>query len=238
MKVGMTLRLGLAIAGVLLAGVAAGAQGPGGGPGMGGGFGGHRPPFERAFGAQGDHGRWWNNPKLVAELKLTDAQRKSMDDILLAHREKLIDLRASLEKAELTLEPLMKEDQPNEAQILAGIDKVAQARAELEKANARFLLAIRGKLTPEQWKQLQADREHHGQQGRGGFGRDGQGRGGQGAGGPGMDGQGPGMMYRRRQQPPPPAGATPTPSAAPAAPGPQSMEGGAGADASQGGAQQ
>jgi hypothetical protein len=174
----------------------------------------------------------------VAELKLTDAQRKSMDDILLAHREKLIDLRASLEKAELTLEPLMKEDQPNEAQILAGIDKVAQARAELEKANARFLLAIRGKLTPEQWKQLQADREHHGQQGRGGFGRDGQGRGGQGAGGPGMDGQGPGMMYRRRQQPPPPAGATPTPSAAPAAPGPQSMEGGAGADASQGGAQQ
>ncbi len=238
MKVGMTLRLGLAIAGVLLAGVAAGAQGPGGGPGMGGGFGGHRPPFERAFGAQGDHGRWWNNPKLVAELKLTDAQRKSMDDILLAHREKLIDLRASLEKAELTLEPLMKEDQPNEAQILAGIDKVAQARAELEKANARFLLAIRGKLTPEQWNQLQADREHHGQQGRGGFGRDGQGRGGQGAGGPGMDGQGPGMMYRRRQQPPPPAGATPTPSAAPAAPGPQSMEGGAGADASQGGAQQ
>jgi hypothetical protein len=30
--------------------------------------------------------------------------------------------------------------------------------AELEKANARFLLAIRSKLTPEQWKQLEADR--------------------------------------------------------------------------------
>ena len=49
----------------------------------------------------------------------------------------------------------MRDDQPNEAQILAQIDKVAQARAELEKANARFLLAIRGKLTPEQWKQMQ-----------------------------------------------------------------------------------
>jgi hypothetical protein len=35
---------------------------------------------------------------------------------------------------------------------------VAQARAELEKANARFLLAIRGKLTPEQWKALQEER--------------------------------------------------------------------------------
>jgi Spy/CpxP family protein refolding chaperone len=257
MRSGMTLRLGLAIAGVMLAGVAAGAQGPGGGPGMSGGFGGHRPPFERAFGARGDQGRWWNNPKMVEELKLTDAQRKSMDDILLSHREKLIDLKASLEKAELSLEPLMKEDQPNEAGILAGIDRVAQARAELEKANARFLLAIRGKLTPDQWKQLQADREHHGQQGRGGFGRDGQGRGGQGHGGPGgpgrgawgqggqgPGGQGPGAQFRHRQGPPPsgtPApGATPAPSSAPAAPGPQTMDG-AGADAtgaSQGGGQQ
>jgi len=255
MKVGMTLRLGLAIAGVMLAGIAAGAQGPGGGPGIGGGFSDHRPPFESAFGARGDHGRWWNNPRMVAELKLTDAQRKSMDDILLTHREKLVDLRASLEKAELFLEPLIKADQPNEAQILAGIDRVAQARAELEKANARFLLAIRGKLTPEQWKQLQADREHHGQEGRGGFGRDGEGRGGpdgegrQGwrQGGPGPGEQGPGAQFKHRQGPPPPAGAAPTQDAAPAsgaapaAPGPQTMDGGAGSDetgASQGGAQQ
>jgi len=255
MKVGMTVRLGMAIAGVMLAGVAAGAQGPGGAPGISGGFGDHRPPFESAFGARGNEGRWWNNPKLVAELKLTDAQRKSMDDILLTHREKLIDLRASLEKAELFLEPLVKADQPNEAQILAGIDKVAQARAELEKANARFLLAIRGKLTPEQWKQLQADREHHGQEGREGFGRDGEGRGGpdgqgrqgwrqggQGPGGQGPGGQGPGAQFKHRQGPPPPAGAAPAPSEAPspapAAPGPQSMDDGAGADASQGGTQQ
>ncbi|HEV2444778.1 MAG TPA: hypothetical protein VGS58_02600, partial [Candidatus Sulfopaludibacter sp.] len=31
-------------------------------------------------------------------------------------------------------------------------------RADLEKANARFLLAIRGKLTPEQWTELRNDR--------------------------------------------------------------------------------
>ena len=131
----------------------------------------HRPPMERAFGAQGDHGRWWNNPRMVAELKLTDEQRKSMDDILLTHREKLIDLRASLQKAELELEPLVKDDQPNEGRILAQIDKVATARAELEKANARMLLGIRGVLTPEQWTKLHAGR--------------GAGRGAHGPGGPG-----------------------------------------------------
>jgi Spy/CpxP family protein refolding chaperone len=114
--------------------------------------------MEEALGPRGAHGRWWNDPAMVEKLKLTDEQRKSMDSILLEHREKLIDMRATVDKAELQMEPLMRDDQPNEARILAQIDKIAQARADLEKANARFLLAIRGKLTPDQWKTLQAAR--------------------------------------------------------------------------------
>jgi len=115
--------------------------------------------MEQALGPRGEHGRWWNDSAMVEKLKLTEEQRKSMDGILLEHREKLIDMRANVEKAELGMDPLMHDDQPNEGKILAQIDKVAQARAELEKANARFLLAIRGKLTPEQWKQLREVRE-------------------------------------------------------------------------------
>jgi len=225
MKAGLTVKLGVAIAGVLLAGTAF-AQGPGGGgPGMG--FGEHRPPMERSFGAQGEHGRWWNNPRVVERLKLTDAQRKAMDDTLQQHRETLVDLRGTLEKAELELEPMMKEDQPNESQILAQIDKVAQARAELEKANARFLLAIRSKLTPEQWKQMEADRANRP---RGEWGRDGQGPGGQGHGNwqPGQ---------RHGQAPPAPADGQAPPTSGPqsmmdggAAPdGPPALEEGAGA---------
>jgi Spy/CpxP family protein refolding chaperone len=153
----------------------------------------------------GDHGRWWNDPKTVDRLKLTDTQRKAMDDTLQQHRSTLIDLRASLEKTELDLEPMMKEDQPNESQILAQIDKVAQARAELEKANARFLLQIRSKLTPEQWKLMEADRaaRPHGNWGQGGPG-----------------GQ-PHGNWQHRQQTPAPDGQAPPPG------GPQSMmEGG------------
>jgi Spy/CpxP family protein refolding chaperone len=213
----MLVRVGLAIGAILMAGSAL-AQAPmGGGPGMGMG---HRPPMERAFGAQGDHGRWWNNPRVVEKLKLTDEQRKAMDGILLEHREKLIDLRGALQKAELELEPLMKDDQPNEARIVAGIDRVAQARADLEKANARFLLAIRGKLTPDQWKQVQEFRAGGGQEGRN-WGRDGQGRDGQGRDGWKQGGSGPDSQYHRRQMAPPPPPAQP--GAAPAAPGPQSM---------------
>jgi periplasmic protein CpxP/Spy len=150
------LTAALAAGGVLAAAQPSPAQGPDQGPGSG--FGAHRPPMERMLGARGGRGRWWNDPQVAEKLNLTDEQRKSMDDILQQHRESLIDMRASVDKAELTLEPLMSADQPNESAILAQIDKVAQARAELEKANARFLLALSAKLAPEQWKQLQAIR--------------------------------------------------------------------------------
>jgi protein CpxP len=159
MKAGLAIRFSFAA--ILFAGMTAAAQGPGMEPGMGQGMGGpgfgmHRPPMERALGMRG--GRWWNDPAMVEKLKLSEDQRKAMDQILLDHREKLVDMRAAVEKAELEMEPLMQDDSPNEARILAQIDKLAQARAELEKANARFLLAIRAKLSPEQWKDLKAAR--------------------------------------------------------------------------------
>jgi Spy/CpxP family protein refolding chaperone len=182
MKGNLAVRLGVAFTGILIAcAPLVVAQDGGAGPG----FGEHKPPFERAMGPMGDHGRWWNNPKVVDKLKLTDDQRKAMDSTYMEHRESLIDLHASLQKAELEMEPLMSQDQPNESQILAQIDKVASARAELEKANARFLLAIRGKLTADQWKQLQADRASHQ---RGDWGK------------------GPGPAGERHHLPPPPPG--------------------------------
>lgn len=160
MKGRITVQLACALATALVLGAGAAAQGPG--PGYGPGFGTHMPPMERAFGPFGLHGRLWNDPVIIERLKLTDDQRKAMDAILLDHREKLIDMRANVEKAELGLQPLIQADQPNESAILAQIDKVAQARADLEKANARFLLALRAKLTPDQWKALQTLRaERH-----------------------------------------------------------------------------
>lgn len=179
MKAMKAIHGAIAVAALLAAGVA-GAQCPGMGMGQGGGmgpgFGPHTPPMERALGMGGIHGRWWNNPAMIEKLKLSDDQRKAMDAILLAHREKLVDLRADLEKAELQLQPMMGEDQPNESGILAQVDKIAAARTELERANARFLLDIRAKLTPGQWKTVREDwsermRQRHGWGPNGGGGR-------------------------------------------------------------------
>ena len=109
----------------------------------------------------GPPGRWWNNPQMVQRLGINSDQQKKMDDIFQQNRLRLVDLNASLQKDELILEPLVAAEQPDEAKILAQIDKVAQSRAELEKANARFLLGIRRVLTQDQWKKLQAETQQN-----------------------------------------------------------------------------
>jgi Spy/CpxP family protein refolding chaperone len=98
---------------------------------------------------------WWHNPDLVQKLALTPDQQKRMDDILQQSRLQLVDLRANVEKQELLMEPMLAANPPDTNKILAQIDHTAQARAELEKANAKMLLGIRNVLTPDQWTKLQ-----------------------------------------------------------------------------------
>lgn len=102
----------------------------------------------------GPGGMWWKNPRIVERLSLTADQTKKMDDIVEQSRLQLIDLRANLEKQQVMLGPLMDANPVNTAAASAQIDKVANARADLEKANAKMLLSIRGVLTPEQWTKL------------------------------------------------------------------------------------
>ena len=94
--------------------------------------------------------------KVAEQLGLSQDQKTKLDTIRQQNRINLIDLHASLEKEEATLEPLMKADTPDESKITSQIDKVAQARAELEKAHARMLLQVRTVLTADQWSKLQA----------------------------------------------------------------------------------
>ncbi len=181
------------------------AQGPGGdGPGMHGGapWDSRRPPMERALHGDGHGGRWWDNPAMAQKLGLNADQQKKMDDIFQQSRLKLIDAHAALQKEETVMEPLIGADQPDESKVLSQIDRVAQARAELEKTNARMLLGLRRVLTPDQWKKLQAERmDHHGPDGMEGRRHGEEGR-----------------MHGGPEVPPPPGGAGSQPPLPPSPP--------------------
>jgi Spy/CpxP family protein refolding chaperone len=111
----------------------------------------------------GPGGMWWKNPRIVERLSLTADQTKKMDDIVEHSRLDLIDLRANLEKQQVMLGPIMDTNPVDTAKASAQIDKVANARADLEKANAKMLLSIRGVLTPDQWTKLHERPSHEAQ---------------------------------------------------------------------------
>lgn len=102
-------------------------------------------------------GMWWKNPDLAQKISLSADQQKRMDDIFQQSRLQLIDLKANVEKQEVMLEPMLSANPPDTNKVLAQIDRVASARAELEKANARMLLGIRGVLSADQWTKLQEE---------------------------------------------------------------------------------
>jgi Spy/CpxP family protein refolding chaperone len=100
-------------------------------------------------------GKWWLNPRLVERLGLSKEQQRRIEEIFQQSRLKLIHLSASLEREQAILDPLLAADYPQESRVLAQFDRVAEARLELEKANARMLWGFRGVLSSDQWKELQ-----------------------------------------------------------------------------------
>ena len=99
-------------------------------------------------------GRWWLNAYAVQRLHVSSAQQKQMDAVFREVRPHLIDLSANLEKAEASLDLLLWVEHPDSNKISQQIDQVAEARAELEKANSKMLLRVLLLLTPEQWATL------------------------------------------------------------------------------------
>jgi Spy/CpxP family protein refolding chaperone len=120
-----------------------------------------------------DHGMgmrdmWWKNPETVAAIGLTTDQQKRIEDLFIQSRTQLIQLHATLETEQLQLGPVLDANPVDQPKAMAAIDKIANSRADLEKANAKMLLSIRGVLTPEQWTKLQA--QHPGGHGPAGHG--------------------------------------------------------------------
>jgi Spy/CpxP family protein refolding chaperone len=115
------------------------------------------PPGRHGGGPPRGEGKWWQNPPMVQKLGLTRDQQRKLEDVFQQNRLKLIDLTASLDREQAILDPLLAGDHPQESTVLAQFDRVAQARLELEKANARMLWGFRNILSSDQWKELQAD---------------------------------------------------------------------------------
>jgi hypothetical protein len=100
-------------------------------------------------------GTWWRSPEIATRIGLSADQQKRIDELFLQSRVQLIHLHASLEEAQLLLEPLLNASPVDQPKALAQIGKIADTRAELEKTNAKMLLSIRAVLNADEWTKLQ-----------------------------------------------------------------------------------
>ena len=80
----------------------------------------------------------------------------TIEGIFEAHRQSLVSSKDQLEKEELLLSKLLEAESIDRNGIFSQINRVVQARGEMERANATMTLEMREQLTRAQWTQLQA----------------------------------------------------------------------------------
>lgn len=104
-------------------------------------------------------GKWWKNPKVAEELKLTSDQVAKIDDVFLGHSKRLASLKGRLENGVKDFRNLVDQPDFKRDQVLHLVDKLSAARAELGKATIMLQLDIRDQLTPEQRSKIIQVRE-------------------------------------------------------------------------------
>ena len=100
-------------------------------------------------------GRWWENERLAGSIGLTSEQRQRINDLVYEHAHRMIDLNASLKRAELELARLVGEPEFAPDPVRAAFADFQRARQALERERFEMLLSVREVLTSEQWLQIQ-----------------------------------------------------------------------------------
>jgi len=98
-----------------------------------------------------------HNGMMQGGLKLTDQQKKDIAKIKFDHKQKQIDLRATLAHARLDYEKLAASDNPDQDALSAKLDEITKAQADLHKNLLDGWFAVNKILTPEQqkiWKRV------------------------------------------------------------------------------------
>lgn len=94
-------------------------------------------------------GKWWQDERFRRDLGLTTEQSTLLEEIFQKTQPTLRQKMQALDQAEKQFDRLVEKG--DDASVLAYIETVESARAELNKARTMMLLRMRRSLTPEQW---------------------------------------------------------------------------------------
>ena len=96
---------------------------------------------------------WWNSP-VVGDLGLNAAQSQKIRQVVRSYRDRLLDARNAVQKAEGALEDLMNEPEVDPEAAKPVIERVSAARANSSRVLLEMSVQLRSVLTLDQWRQL------------------------------------------------------------------------------------
>jgi Spy/CpxP family protein refolding chaperone len=99
---------------------------------------------------------WWIDPKLRAELGITDQQSAAVDAVWQKTVPLLRDARARLDKLEEALSAMTQKDGSDETAVLAQIERVENTRAEASKTRTIMIYRMNKLLTVDQRAKVKA----------------------------------------------------------------------------------
>jgi Spy/CpxP family protein refolding chaperone len=96
---------------------------------------------------------WWESP-LSRELNLSEDQQRQIKEVLKEYRTKMIDQRATLEKAEVEFEDIMNEEHIDIRRANDSQERVLAARIEMMRSFSQVGVKMRAVLTRDQWQKV------------------------------------------------------------------------------------
>ena len=109
------------------------------------------------------------NPRMIERLNLTSEQTESLKSLRFETQKRQIKLRADMALSRTELRQLLSADSPDEAAVMAAIEKAGQAKIALEKTHVEQMLRTRAVIGTEKWQQVKEMKErkrHHRGRGR------------------------------------------------------------------------
>ena len=99
-------------------------------------------------------GKWWQDERFIRELGLTPEQSARLEEVFQNQQPLLRQRMQALNQAEKVWDRLV--EKADDAAVMAQVDVVEEARAELNKTRIQMLLRMRRALTTDQWAKFTA----------------------------------------------------------------------------------
>ncbi|HEX9121089.1 MAG TPA: periplasmic heavy metal sensor [Terriglobales bacterium] len=101
---------------------------------------------------------WWNNPDIANDLRLTEAQKKQLEQVSTNVKLTMIDVGATGLKSYVRLQSLLDGDPFDRAAFNQELEAASSAAGRLVKDFGQMAVTVRTTLTAEQWHKLEAMR--------------------------------------------------------------------------------